>query len=207
MAFLPLAAGGPARDDRAMKIEILLFDGFDDLDAFGPFEVLAGARLHTTFVTAEPVEFVTSAGGAKIIPHGTVGDPDVVLVPGGGWNDKSGPGCSYEAGRGVIPALLRERHAAGRRVGSVCTGAMLLAEAGILGGRRATTHHTSHADLRGYDVDVDEDARFVDEGDIITSAGITAGIDMALHLVTQALGEKAAEAAATELEWDRRVLA
>jgi transcriptional regulator GlxA family with amidase domain len=207
MAFLPLAPDGPGRDDPVMKIEILLFDGFDDLDAFGPFEVLAGARLHTTFVTAEPVEFVTSAGGAKIIPHGTVGDPDVVLVPGGGWNDKSGPGCSYEAGRGVIPALLRERHAAGRRVGSVCTGAMLLAEAGILDGRRATTHHTSHAELRSYDVDVDEDARFVDEGDIITSAGITAGIDMALHLVEQTLGAGAAEASGSELEWDRRITA
>ena len=88
----------------------------------------------------------------------------------------------------MIPDLLRDRHEAGKRVGSVCTGAMLLAEAGILKGRRATTHHTSHADLRTYDVDVDEDARFVDEGDIITSAGITAGIDMALHLVNQALG-------------------
>src|SRR5262245_59489010 len=188
-----------------MKIEILIFDGFDDLDAFGPFEVLAGARLDTTFVTAEPVEFVTSAGGAKVIPHGTVGDPDIVIVPGGGWNDKGGSGCSCEAERGVIPDLLRDRHEAGRRVGSVCTGAMLLAEAGILKGRRATTHHTCHAELRTYDVDVDEDARFVDEGDIITSGGITAGIDMALHLVDQALGARAAEASAIELEWNRRI--
>jgi len=184
-----------------MKIEILLFDGFDDLDAFGPFEVLAGARLDTTFVTAEPVEYVTSTGGARIIPHGVVGDPDLVIVPGGGWNDKGGPGTAHEARRGVIPTLLRERHAAGRRVGSVCTGAMLLAEAGLLKGRRATTHHTSHHDLKTYGVDVDEEARFVDEGDIITAAGITSGIDMALHLVEQALGADAAAASAKELEW------
>ena len=78
---------------------------------------------------------------------------------------------------------------------------MLLAEAGILQGRRATTHHTSHQDLKTYGVDVDEDARFVDEGDIITAAGITSGIDMALYLVEQALGADAAAASAKELEW------
>jgi len=190
-----------------MKIEILLFDGFDDLDAFGPFEVLSGARLDTTFVTAEPAEFVTSAGGARIVPHGVVGDPDLVLVPGGGWSDGGDTGCAAEARRGVIPEFLRERHAAGRRVGSVCTGAMLLAEAGILNGRRAITHHTAHADLATYGAEVISEARFVDEGDVITSAGITAGIDMALHLVEQALGAEAAAASSRELEWDLRRVA
>ena len=184
-----------------MTIEILLFDGFDDLDAFGPFEVLAGAGLRTTFVTAEPAAFVTSAGGARVIPHGVLGDADLLLVPGGGWNDRAGRGSHHEAQRGVIPALLRERHAAGRRVGSVCTGAMLLAEAGVLSGRRATTHHSAHDELRTYDVDVLTDARFVDEGDVITSAGVTAGIDMALHLVEQALGTEAAAGSAREIEW------
>ena len=185
----------------AMTIEILLFDGFDDLDAFGPFEVLSEAGLPTRFVTIAPLERVTSAHGARIVPDGILGDPDLVLVPGGGWNDKGGPGCAYEAKRGVIPALLRDRHEAGKRVGSVCTGAMLLAEAGLLKSRRATTHHTSHQDLKTYGVDIDEDARFVDEGDIITAAGITSGIDMALHLVEQALGADAAAASSKELEW------
>src|SRR4051794_4443492 len=78
----------PAGSMQAMKIEILLFDGFDDLDAFGPFEVLNGAGLETTFVTAEPASHVTSNGGARIVPHGVLGDPDLVLVPGGGWNDR-----------------------------------------------------------------------------------------------------------------------
>ena len=76
-----------------MKIEILLFDGFDDLDAFGPFEVLTGAGLETRFVTAEPCEHVTSCGGARIVPHGVLGDPDLVIVPGGGWNDHGGAGA------------------------------------------------------------------------------------------------------------------
>src|SRR4051794_3011239 len=201
MAFLPLVARSPRRDDAGMTIQILLFDGFDDLDAFGPFEVLAGAGLRTTFVTAEPAAVVTSAGGAQIVPHGVLGDPDLLLVPGGGWNDRAARGSHHEAQRGVIPALLRERHAAGRRVGSVCTGAMLLAAAGVLSGRREPEHHSAHDDLRTYDDDVLTDARFVDEGDVITSAGVTAGIDMALYLVEQALGAEAAAGSAREIEW------
>ena len=189
-----------------MKIEILLFDGFDDLDAFGPFEVLAGARLDTTFVTAEPVEYVTSAGGARVIPHGVVGDPDIVLVPGGGWNDKGGPGCAHEAKRGVIPDA-PARAPRGRPSASARS-----APARCCSPRRASSRAAARPPTTPptrtcatYDVDVVEDARFVDEGDIITSAGITAGIDMALHLVNQALGAKAAEASSTELEWNRRV--
>ena len=86
-----------------MKIEILLFDGFDDLDAFGPFEVLTGAGLDTRFVTIEPRETVRSSHGATIVPEGVLGDPDLVLVPGGGWNDRETGGVYLEARRGVIP--------------------------------------------------------------------------------------------------------
>src|SRR4051812_34672925 len=155
LAFLPLAWLTSARDDPGMKIEILIFDGMDDLDAFGPFEVLTGARIDTTFVTVEPADYVTSSGGARIVPHGVVGDPDLVLVPGGGWNDKGG--AYQQAKLGTIPAFMKARHEAGRRVGSVCTGAMLLAEAGILSGRRACTHHTSHEELRSHGVEVLEE--------------------------------------------------
>src|SRR5690349_4646508 len=135
LAFLPLAARRPGRHDPAMKIEILLFDGFDDLDAFGPFEVLAQAGLEPRFVTAEAREHVVSSGGARIVPHAAVGDPDLLVVPGGGWNDRGERGAWAEARRGTIPRLLAERNAAGRRIASVCTGGMLLAEAGILQGR------------------------------------------------------------------------
>lgn len=180
-----------------MTIEILLFDGFDDLDAFGPFEVLRTAGRDVRYVTAEPAERVTSSHGTTVIPHGVLGDPDLVIVPGGGWSERDGgPGAYLEAQRGVIPQRLRERHAAGRRVGSVCTGAMLLAAAGLLRGRRAITHHTAIQDLRNAGAIVVEDVRFVDEGDIITAGGVTSGIDMALHLV----GDDA-EAVAREIEW------
>ena len=187
-----------------MTIEILLFDGFDDLDAFGPFEVLSEAGLSTRFVTIKPLERVTSAHGARIVPDGILGDPDLVLVPGGGWNDRSGAGAYAEARDGQIPRALAERQARGGRIGSVCTGAMLLAQAGILRGRPATTHHTALEDLRSFGVDVREGERVVDDGDIITAAGVTSGIDLALYLIERELGPEAAKAGAAEIEWDAR---
>ncbi|MDA0166871.1 DJ-1/PfpI family protein [Solirubrobacter ginsenosidimutans] len=185
-----------------MTIEILLFDGFDDLDAFGPFEVLSEAGLSTRFVTIQPLERVTSAHGARIVPDGILGDPDLVLVPGGGWNDRSGAGAHAEARDGRITTALAERHARGRRIGSVCTGAMLLAEAGILRGRPAITHHTAIEDLRSFGVEVREGERVVDDGDVITAAGVTSGIDLALYLIERELGSEAAKAGAREIEWD-----
>src|SRR3954464_1059664 len=105
LAFLPLAAARGRRDDQAMKTEIILFDGFDDLDAFGPFEILSGAGLDTRFVTLAPCEFVTTSHGARVIPDGVLGDPDLVLVPGGGWNDGTQPtGLRAAVERGEIPA-------------------------------------------------------------------------------------------------------
>jgi transcriptional regulator GlxA family with amidase domain len=188
-----------------MKIEILLFDGFDDLDAFGPFEVLTGAGFDTRFVTIEPRETVRSSHGATIVPEGVVGDPDLVVIPGGGWNDRETGGVYLEARRGMIPEALRRRHEAGRRIASVCTGAMMLAEAGILKGRPAITHHSAIEDLKGFGVDVREGARFVDDGDIMTAAGVTSGIDLALHIVRTTLGEAAAQAEAHEIEWNQAV--
>jgi transcriptional regulator GlxA family with amidase domain len=187
-----------------MTTEILIFDGFDDLDAFGPFEVLSGAGFDTRFVTIEPVDIVTSAHGARVVPDGVLGDPDLVIVPGGGWNDRDGKGAWYEARRGAITDALSARHERGRRIGSVCTGAMLLAEAGILDGRPAITHHSAIEDLRRAGARVADGARFVDDGDIITAAGVTSGIDMALHIVGQAKGDAAAEAQADEIEWTRQ---
>jgi transcriptional regulator GlxA family with amidase domain len=184
-----------------MRIEILLYDGFDDLDAFGPFEVLTNGGLDARFVTLEPCDFVTTSHGARVIPDGVLGDPDLVLVPGGGWNDGNAAGARTEAERGAIPAALAARHAAGGRVGSVCTGAMLLASAGLLRGRPATTHHSALDDLRAAGADVRADERFVDDGDIATAGGVTSGIDLALHLVSQARGEATAAAGAREIEW------
>ena len=168
-----------------MKIEILLFDGFDDLDAFGPFEVLTGAGLDTRFVTIEPRETVRSSHGATIVPEGVLGDPDLVLVPGGGWNDREtrrrlprgaarrDPGGAAPPPRGgrADRLGLHRRDDAGR-------------------GGHPEGPPGDHAPQRdrgpqGFGADVQDGARFVDDGDIITAAGVTSGIDLALHLVAQ----------------------
>jgi len=188
-----------------MHIEILIYDGFDDLDGFGPFEVLTGAGLDARFVTLAPQDVVTSSHGARLVPDGVLGDPDLVLVPGGGWNDRNPQGARAEAEKGDIPRALAARHAAGRRVGSVCTGAMLLAAAGLLEGRPAITHHSALEDLRAAGADVREGERFVDDGDVVTAGGVTSGIDLALHIVAGERGRHAAELAAREIEWTTAV--
>ena len=184
-----------------MEIEILFYDGFDELDVFGPFEVLTGAGIPTRLVTAEPCAEVVSAGGARVVPHGVVGDPDLVLVPGGNWSSRAPQGAWAEAQRGAIGAAMKARHEAGRRLGSICTGAMILAHAGLLKGRRAITHHTAIDELEAYGADVRHGERFVDDGDIVTAAGVTSGIDLALWLVERERGAAAAAAQADEIEW------
>jgi transcriptional regulator GlxA family with amidase domain len=186
-----------------MEIEILFYDGFDDLDAFGPFEVLRGAGIPTRLVTAEPQDEVVSSGGARIVPHGVLGDPDLVIVPGGNWSSRGPRGAWAEAQRGTIGAAMRARHAAGGRIGSVCTGANILAAAGLLQGRRAITHHSAIEDLEADGALVAHGERFVDEGDIVTAGGVSSGIDLALYLVEQERGAEAAGEVRKEIEWAR----
>jgi transcriptional regulator GlxA family with amidase domain len=128
-----------------------------------------------------------------------------MLVPGGGWaHGEPTRGTRHEYERGVIPAAIAERHRAGSRIASVCTGAMLLAQSGILDGRPATTHWAAYDDLRGHGVDVHPEARVVDDGDVLTCGGVTSGLDLALHIVESELGADAATFAARLLEHDRR---
>lgn len=193
-----------------MRIDIILFAGFDELDAIGPFEVLQNASaLGAGFV----VRLVARAGAGDIVAaHGLQVSaaagmrddpaPDLILVPGGGWGDRSAQGAWAEANHGDIPRYLAQRHQAGAMVASVCTGAMLLAAAGILKGRPATTHHVAIEDLRAAGAAVVEE-RVVDAGDIVTSAGVTAGIDLALWLTERFAGVQIAQLVAEEMEYER----
>jgi transcriptional regulator GlxA family with amidase domain len=125
------------------------------------------------------------------------------VVPGGSWATRRPKGAWAEAQRGVLPRAIADRHAAGARLATVCTGAMLAATAGLLRGRPATTHHVALDELEAAGADVIRDARVVDDGDIVTSAGVTAGIDMALWLVEQEAGPEAAAAGAERIEHRR----
>ncbi|WP_207586192.1 DJ-1/PfpI family protein [Halomontanus rarus] len=199
-----------------LSAEIVCFDGFDELDAIGPYEVLengarAGASIETRLVTLEPTDRVTASHGLRIEPDGVLGDgsgqgtdsadrPDLLLVPGGGWVD--GGGVRTVVADGRLPELVTQLHADGTTVASVCTGAMVLAHAGLLEGRPATTHHDAIADLEAH-ADV-ADARVVDDGDVLTAGGVTAGLDLALWLLEREFGADVAEQVAREMEHERR---
>jgi transcriptional regulator GlxA family with amidase domain len=191
-----------------MNIDILIFDGFDDLDALGPNELLrhaarAGAPFEVSLVTLDRAERVITGLHTTIVPDGTLSErPDLVLVPGGGLLDGSPVGVLAEVERGAIPAALARRHAGGAAIASVCTGAMLLGAAGLLRGRPATTNRLALDRLAEHGAEV-VDARVVDDGDLLTAGGVTAGLDLALWLVERELGAEFADNLARGVEYER----
>ena len=184
-----------------MHVAIVVFDGFDELDAIGPYEVLrhaarSGAGLDATLVTLTGDEEVVASGGLRVRPHGRLEEaPDVVLVPGG-------PGVREQAQRGELPELIGRLHEGGTTVATVCTGGLLAASAGILSGRPATTHRAALAELAASGAEV-IDARVVDDGNLLTAGGITCGLDLALWLVEREAGRPLADAIATEMDYSR----
>lgn len=191
-----------------MRIDILVYDGFDELDAVGPMEVLrgaaaAGADFEVRLQSRTPVDLVTASFGLRLVPDGVFvpGEAPIVIVPGGGWAARNDIGTWGEVQRGDWLPVLAEAALRSTMV-SVCTGAMLLAHAGVIGARPCTTHAAALDDLRATGADV-RDARVVDDGDLVTGAGVTSGIDVALHLLARYLGEDAANLAARRLEHPR----
>lgn len=191
-----------------MRIDIVVYDGFDELDAVGPMEVLrgaatAGAEFDVRLQSRTPVELVTASFGLRLVPDGVFvpGEAPIVLVPGGGWAARHEFGTWGEVQRGEWLPILADAATHSTMV-SVCTGAMLLAHAGIIGTRPCTTHTAALDDLRATGADV-RDARVVDDGDLVTGAGVTSGIDVALHLVARFVGEDAADSASRRLEYPR----
>lgn len=194
----------------AVRAAIVIFEGVDDLDAFGPFEVLANAALARTelevrLLTLENADEIRTSHGATLRPDGVLDDfdPELLIVPGGGWNDRAEHGAWAEAHRPELPDAISRCHQAGAVVASVCTGAGILAAAGVLDGRPATTHHAAQQDVRDRGVEI-IDARVVDDGDVLSAGGVTAGIDLALWLVERQWGKKLADLIADEIEYERR---
>jgi transcriptional regulator GlxA family with amidase domain len=192
-----------------VQIDILLFDGFDELDAIAPYEVLRtaaqlGADVQAELVGAYGAATITASHGTRIVvARGPSDTADAVLVPGGGWFGDAAAGARAEAERGDLPALLGRAGERGALITSVCTGAMLLAAAGLTRGRPATTHHDALGDLRASGALVAEQ-RVVDDGDLVTAGGVTAGLDLALRLVERVAGADAATAVAREIEYEPR---
>jgi len=192
-----------------MHVAIVVFEGFDAMDAIGPFEVFGQARERADLkigLHAREPGGVVSSHGLRIEPEETLGElgsrPDVLIVPGGGYNDRAEAGVRAQLA-GPLPKRVAEHHAAGTLVASVCTGAMVLAAAGLTDGRPAVTHRGALADLRESGAAVRE-ARVVDDGDLVTAGGITAGIDLALHLLERLVGAGVAESVADTMEYERR---
>jgi transcriptional regulator GlxA family with amidase domain len=166
------------------RVGIWIWDGVEELDFAGPYEVLtswarmaAEERSISVQLVAASTDPITCSHGLRVIPDialAELGPVDVFLHPGG----QVGPLLDDDA----FQAGLRER-ARDTLMTSVCNGALVYAKAGLLTGRPAATHWSSVDPLRELGADVDPDARFVDDGTIVTSAGVSAGIDMALHLV------------------------
>jgi transcriptional regulator GlxA family with amidase domain len=179
---------------------VVLFDGVQSLDVSGPAEVFAGThvfapgsyRIVTASLDGEPVR---TTSGLTLVPDAALSGapvPDTLLVPGG-------PGTRGEAPE--LVAWLRDNGKRARRLVSVCTGAIRLAQAGFLDGRRATTHWAYCAKLAEDhpEVDVDPEPIYVRDGAVSTSAGVTAGIDLALALVEEDLGREIALSVARNL--------
>jgi transcriptional regulator GlxA family with amidase domain len=181
-----------------MKTAILLYDRLTALDAIGPYEVLSRIPDSTLqFVAAEPGPVRTDNGMLTLIAEHAIADvaePDIVLVPGG-------PGeVSARAGDEVLE-WLRVVHETSTWTTSVCTGSLILASAGLLNGKRATSHWLALEKLRELDVEASAE-RVVFDGKIATAAGVSAGIDMALALAARVAGERVAQAIQLGIEYD-----
>lgn len=196
-------------------IHILLYDGFDEVDAIGPFEVFqyaaeSGADLDVSLVTVEATDRVTASHGLTVVPDGVlpaadaVDRPDILLIPGGGWESKEPVDSAWaEAQKGEIPDAAAAYHEAGPQLAAVCTGVMLLATGGVTNGRRAVTHHVALDELAASGATVVEQ-RVVDDGDLLTAGGVTSGIDLALALVEREFGAEIANSVAVTMEYERR---
>jgi putative intracellular protease/amidase len=179
---------------------VLMFDGFDDLDAIGPLEVLSEAGFPVAVVRPPAHDRSVHSAHALTLAVDAVLDADaqLVIVPGGGWLDGAAgvrAQCATD-----LPAQLARLHASGTVIASVCTGAMLLAAAGLVDGRPAVTNRNALDDLAAAGADVRHDARVVDDGSIVTAGGPAAGLDLAVHLVARFAGPADGEAAAGRLE-------
>ncbi len=181
-----------------MNIAIVLYDRFTALDAIGPYEVLSrlpGASVK--FVAAEPGPVRTDNGMLTIIAEHSLEqlrEPEIVLVPGG-------PGEVVPRAGGAVLEWLQQADRTSTWTTSVCTGSLILAAAGLLDGRRATSHWLALEELQRLGAEPVQE-RVVFDGKLVTAAGVSAGIDMALTLAARIAGDMVAQAIQLGIEYD-----
>jgi transcriptional regulator GlxA family with amidase domain len=197
-------------------VAIVLFDDVEVLDFAGPFEVFGvaglrggGAPPFRVLTVAERPGPVVARNGLTVTPHHTLDDcppADLLVVPGGGGRRADGTplGTRREMTNGRLLDWVRARDRESELTLSVCTGSLVLGAAGLLDGRRATTHHLAYDELRRVAprAEVVEGVKMVDAGRVVTSGGISAGIDMSLAVVARLLGHDAAAETARYMEYD-----
>jgi transcriptional regulator GlxA family with amidase domain len=192
------------------RVGILVFPDVEVLDFCGPFEVFSVTRLNEELRREEPSPFevlivaehpgpVVTTGGMKVTPDPTIDacpPLDILVVPGG-W------GTRAEVKNARLLAWIKDRAAHVETLTSVCTGSMLLGQVGLLDGRHATTHWRSLQRMRDAfpAVTVEDKLHVVEDGHVLTSAGISAGIDMALRVVARYHGETVARNTARNMEY------
>ncbi|MGW3009510.1 DJ-1/PfpI family protein [Streptomyces sp. NPDC001219] len=183
---------------------LLLFEGVEELDFVGPWEVFTSSAMiraqgDTTVLIAERRDLVRCNKGMRVLPDHTFDDHpslDVLLVPGGN-------GTRTEVTNPVLIEWVRKASAQAAWTTSVCTGALLLHEAGAARGRRVATHHAFEDTLQARgNITVVRDARFVVDGELVTSQGVSAGIDMAHWLVGQLHGRDHARAVSRYIQYE-----
>ncbi|MFZ7759101.1 DJ-1/PfpI family protein [Bacillus thuringiensis] len=188
------------------SVGIFLFNEVEVLDFAGPFEVFSVTEVNeekpfTVYTVSENGEIITARNGLKVQPDYSIENlppVDILIIPGGlGARE-------YEIKNEIVIKWIRQQMKEVKLMTSVCTGALLLAKAGLLEGLKATTHWDSIEKFKNefQNVEVIENVKFVDEGHIITSAGISAGINMAFHIVKNLLGMHVAEDTAKRMEYD-----
>jgi len=186
-----MSAGG------RLRVGFVVYPGFTGLDLVGPHEVLVRIEEAECLLAGSSLEPVASSGGLRFVPdHTFAGCPslDVLVVPGG-------PGQGAAMDDRELISFLAERAAQAAWTAGVCTGALLLAQAGVLRGRRATTHHRAYELLRPYCREVVTDQRIVDEGRVVTAGGVSSSLDLGLYLVERHWGAPAREQIAAQMEY------
>ncbi len=202
-----------------MHAQIVLFDGFDPLDVIAPYEVLgaggavAGGDLTVELVSAEGPRDVPSGMGLLSLRAVAALDPgraDLVVLPGAagrisddGGEDTVAAILGRSLGTGLAPLLRTACERPGLTMATVCGGSLLLAMAGLIGDRRATTHHLGLDALAEAGVHA-IDARVVDDGDLVSGGGVTSGLDVGLYLLERELGPRVAHAVEQLFQYERR---